>query len=371
MKNTKKKLLAILSCVCLLIGAISFPANATPTQDDLNDLYDYIDDINYQKDNAEYEINSISEEIVQLMGMVGILEDNLDKKNQEMAVLEEELAAAQKKEQEQNSIMKARIKSIYEKGNTEYLTAFLEARSLADLMSKMEYASTIYDYDKTMLDSLKAAKEKVATLKRDVEREAAEIAGMIRELANQKENLEIQLDVVKASIADFDAQLAEAQQQAAVYRAAIEEENRIIREQQAASGGGNTSGTPTVEYQFSSDGSLGSAIVAEGLKYVGNPYVWGGTSLTNGADCSGFVQTLYGMFGISLPRVTWDQGKCGVSVPYSEARPGDLVYYGGHIGIYMGDGMLLHASYEAPYPDGGIKVSSATFTTILDIRRVC
>lgn len=122
----------------------------------------------------------------------------------------------------------------------------------------------------------------------------------------------------------------------------------------------------------SSQGSAtGSAIVNYALQFVGNPYVWGGTSLTNGADCSGFVQQVYAHFGYSLPRTSSEQRSVGRAVSYSEAQPGDIICYSGHVAIYMGNGQIVHASNSAPYPQGGIKVSpNAAYQTILSVRRV-
>ena len=117
----------------------------------------------------------------------------------------------------------------------------------------------------------------------------------------------------------------------------------------------------------SAGASLGSSIASYGLQFVGNPYVYGGTSLTNGTDCSGFVQSVYAHFGISLPRTSGEQGRCGSAVAGIEnALPGDLIWYSGHIGIYIGNGQIVHASN----PSSGIKVSSATYRSILSIRRI-
>lgn len=91
----------------------------------------------------------------------------------------------------------------------------------------------------------------------------------------------------------------------------------------------------------------GAAIVNFALQFLGNPYVYGGTSLTNGADCSGFVQSVFAKFGISLPRTADAQAKCGKGVSLAEAKAGDLVYYSGHIGIYMGGGRIVHAANPA------------------------
>ena len=115
----------------------------------------------------------------------------------------------------------------------------------------------------------------------------------------------------------------------------------------------------------------GSAVASYATQFVGNPYVYGGTSLTNGADCSGFVQSVYANFGVSLPRTSYEQMTVGTEVSYSEAQPGDLICYGGHVAIYLGNGQIVHASNSAPYPAGGIKISdNAAYRTILSVRRV-
>lgn len=112
--------------------------------------------------------------------------------------------------------------------------------------------------------------------------------------------------------------------------------------------------------------SAGQAVIDYACQFIGNPYVWGGTSLTDGADCSGFVQSVYAHFGVSLPRTTWDMESVGVPVSYDEAVPGDIVLYDGHVGLYMGDGNIVNAMNEAD----GIGICSATYTNIITIRRV-
>ena len=113
-------------------------------------------------------------------------------------------------------------------------------------------------------------------------------------------------------------------------------------------------------------GEVRNSIVEFASQFIGNPYVWGGTSLTEGADCSGFVQSVYAHFGISLPRTTWDMENVGVAVSYEQALPGDIVLYDGHVGLYMGDGTIVNAMNEAD----GIGICSATYTNIITIRRV-
>ena len=132
-----------------------------------------------------------------------------------------------------------------------------------------------------------------------------------------------------------------------------EEEARKEQEEQAAAAAAAVAST-------------GQAVIDYACQFIGNPYVWGGTSLTDGADCSGFVQSVYAHFGVSLPRTSYEMRSAGYEVSYEEALPGDLVLYDGHVGLYMGDGNIVNAMNE----EQGIGICSATYTTILSVRRV-
>lgn len=117
----------------------------------------------------------------------------------------------------------------------------------------------------------------------------------------------------------------------------------------------------------SSGSGSGSSVVDFATQFVGNPYVWGGTSLTGGADCSGFTQSVYANFGVSLPRTSYEQQNAGTEVSYADAQPGDLICYGGHVAIYMGNGRIVHASNSVD----GIKISdNAAYRTIVSVRRL-
>ena len=109
------------------------------------------------------------------------------------------------------------------------------------------------------------------------------------------------------------------------------------------------------------------ALINYALQFIGNPYVWGGTSLTNGADCSGFIMSVYAKFGVSLPHSSGAMAGCGRGVSYSEAMPGDIICYAGHVAIYMGGGQIVHASNAKD----GIKISgNAAYRPIVAVRRV-
>ncbi|MBQ9588939.1 MAG: C40 family peptidase [Butyrivibrio sp.] len=113
--------------------------------------------------------------------------------------------------------------------------------------------------------------------------------------------------------------------------------------------------------------SIGSAVAQFALQFVGNPYVYGGTSLTNGADCSGFVMSVYSNFGVSLPHSSGADRSVGAAVDgLSNAQAGDIICYSGHVAIYIGNGQIVHASTAKT----GIKVSNADYRTVLAVRRI-
>ncbi len=119
-----------------------------------------------------------------------------------------------------------------------------------------------------------------------------------------------------------------------------------------------------------SNASRGQQIANKGLQYVGNPYKYGGNSLTNGIDCSGFIQQIHRKFGISTPRTSSALRSGGKSVSYADKLPGDVICYSGHVGIYIGNNTIVHASNSAPYPKGGIKTTSpANYRSVLAVRR--
>lgn len=133
----------------------------------------------------------------------------------------------------------------------------------------------------------------------------------------------------------------------------------------SSSASGSSSSGSTVS-SSSSSSATGAAIAAYACQFVGNPYVWGGTSLTNGCDCSGFVQSVYAHFGISLSRTTYTQANEGVAVSYSDMQPGDVINYGFHTAIYIGNNQIVHAADSSL---GIIIQSNPAFQPIVTIRR--
>ena len=165
----------------------------------------------------------------------------------------------------------------------------------------------------------------------------------------------------------IEEEKAELERLAEIERARQEAEREMEREREQQSSGSSSSGSSSSGSNSSSGSATGNAIASFASGFAGQiPYVYGGNSLSSGVDCSGFVQQVFAHYGIDLPRTSDAQGSCGYSVSSSEMRPGDIVYYGGHVAIYIGDGTVVHASN----PENGIRYSSWNYRTPISIRRV-
>ena len=371
-------------------------------ESDLNKANSQIETIEKQQQALQSEIDAKDAELVNLLVNIGILEDELDSKNAQLEQVTADLAKAEQTEADQYASMKKRIQFMYERGDTAMIESLLGSENMADFLNRVEYVSEVYDYDRNLLTQYQTTVQQVADLKSTVETEKAELEAMEDEYAAQQTELENVLAAKKAKMGDYNNQLATAQAEAEAYKKTIAAQNKIIKEEErkqkeqeekaraaaakasagnsnsSTSGTGNT-GNSTGGTSSNSTGSSGggenpsystsvsgSSVVSYACQFVGNPYVWGGTSLTNGADCSGFVMSVFAHFGVSLPHSSGALQGCGKAVSYANAQPGDLICYSGHVAIYMGGGQIVHAQSTAV----GITTSSATYRTIVAVRRV-
>ena len=415
-----------------------------------------INNLEDQKQTLSAEIDQLDSDLVNIMVEIEILDGELSDKEAQIEQTKADLAVAEENKQKQYEAMKKRIQYLYEKGGDDAWAQMLfQASDFTSLLNHAEYVQQMYDSDRNSLEEFKETVQQVKDLGDQLDSEKAELEEMNQEYQNRQASMQTQLQEKKATSSDYDAQIAQAQNQAAQYTELIRQQNAEIQKieeeekkaaeeaarkaaeeaakkaaaeeaakkaqeeankkaadeaakkaaAEASKKSSSTSGSNTVassgsstsskennntsgssssaatskDNGSSSSGSSGSSgssvsynptgqsVVNYACQFVGNPYVWGGTSLTNGADCSGFIMSVYAKFGVSLPHSSGAMAGCGCAVSYSEAMPGDIICYAGHVAIYMGGGQIVHASNAKD----GIKISgNAAYRPIVAVRRV-
>ncbi len=379
-------------------------------------------DIRDERSMTEEELEENKEQLARVIASVSIIEDEIKSKEKAVSEAEEQYREAKKNEEIQYAAMKRRIRYIYEHGGSNaYAEFFSGGSSFADILNRSAYAEEIYEYDRNLLEDYHETRVKVKESEEKLQQELDELNEIKNTYDEESASLERTIAEQKEKVEDFDEQLKGAEAKASQYKNQIAAQNKEIRdiaeaeakaaaekkkaeaeakkkaeaeakkkaeeaakkkteEQKSESHEEEYAPEEEGEYEEeeeeeeekhesggSSGGSgTGSAIASYAQQFLGNPYVLGGTSLTDGTDCSGFTMSVYNHFGYSIPRTSWEQQSVGRSVSYSDAQPGDIFCYSGHVGIYIGNNTICHAST----PETGIKLSPATYRDIITIRRV-
>lgn len=307
MKKIGRALLA-----SLLIGSMIVPTVfAEPSESEL------------RQDKAEVQdkIEALEDKMAGTMRKINEAEKELVEVGQQIIQATEDLEEAKVLEKEQYEAMKRRIVAMYENGNSSMITMILEAGSIAEMLQTAENVQAIHAYDRRQLEEYVKTKEKIEELKLSLEEDQAAIEAKQASYQADKDELDDMIAELEAEVDDLDDRIRAAA--AAAVR---------------PSGGSGSSST----YVPPVGTGGGAAIVAEAYKYLGVPYVWGGES-ASGVDCSGLVLLAHRAIGVHLYHYSGSQGSGGVAVSRENAQPGDVVCYSGHVGIYIGNGQMIHA----------------------------
>ena len=358
---------------------------------------------------------ALEEELVRLLALKDILESDMEELKTQIQEADRDYRQAEEKRQRQYDILKKRIQFLYEEGDITYLDILLKAKNIGDVVSQTEYFRQLYEYDQEIIQRYETLKQEAAGKKELLEEKQSQLEVMEEENESQQKELEgfiaarqkessgfaLELEAAQARAAQAAGEVIRKTEEIRILRARQEEERirqekeRIRQEQESAGqesgaagrepggagrepgGAGQESGSAgTAQDSAGTAGGrsvksiggteFGRNVADYALQFVGNPYVYGGTSLTGGTDCSGYTQSVYRHFGVSIPRTSGEQAGFGREIPYEDMEPGDLVCYSGHVAMYIGGGRIVHASSRKE----GIKVSNdPAYRTIVSIRR--
>lgn len=369
-------------------------------EQDLKDKKNEINGLKGQQQITADDIKNKSAKLDEILAAQKKLQTDITSKQAEIEQNQKDLAAAQEKQQEQYDAMKKRIQFMYENSAEDNIwTAIIESNGITDMLNRIEYVSDVYDSDRALMDSYQAAVEQVKEIGTKLDNDMNELTAMQDDYEKQQADVEAAIVALENQKEQYASQIAQAQQQAENYQNIITAQGKIIQEQEAAAaaaaaaaaransssssgssssssydGGGAGNGGIASDYAAgggknpgASTGVSGSSVVSYAMQFVGNPYVWGGNSLTNGVDCSGFVHEVYAHFGISTPRYSQAFKSVGQAVSFDNIQPGDVVVYPGHVAIYAGGGVIV----EAQSTKAGITANRRVQChTILAIRRL-
>ncbi len=360
-------------------------SNINKHQNEMDKWNDKASQLEDEQDLIEEQISDLNAEIINTMACIELKEEEIAAKENQISekIVQIELTqaayeAAVIREENQRNSMREYTRLTYENKEVTYFSALLSGKGFSEALNLMDNVEKVYTYNLTRLNAYINTKTEVQQLwdqleidKTTLETDKVGLEEDRAELAALKTDLDSKLAIKKKESANYDAEIKKAKNAAAAAKKQLAADKAKLKELQAAASKPAKNITVTnTNYASITDGAtgseLGKKIAKYGCQYIGNPYVMGGTSLTNGADCSGFTYRIYSDFGYTIPRTSTQQRSAGTGVAYADAQPGDLICYSGHVGMYIGGGLIVHASNKKT----GIKVSNAQYRTILAVRRI-
>ena len=369
------------------LGAISVPALA----EDSATLQTQLDEANSQLSQMGYQLAAAQEDLNNTVVQLNDTQSKIDQLNSDIASKQEELSQAQ-------ATLGKRVSANYKTGGVNLVSLVLDSDSFEDLFSRIYYADKVAESDANAISQVKTLQNELKDQQSELEAQKSQQESLVAQKSSQTESLQSQIsdqqsyvaslsDEVRAAVQEeADAQAAAAQQTAAnaganasdLAQAALDSTAKngsatdssasdtntdssnadsgsaanantdTTPQAPAAPAAPSTPSTPAAPSASGLTSAQRSAILSYAYGALGTPYVLAGAS-ASGYDCSGLTMCAYAAAGISLPHSSDAQMAYFTSIPLSQAQAGDLIWYSGHVGIYVGNNTILHAPYPGVY----------------------
>lgn len=391
LNQRKMRAVALALVVAMLPVSVSAAPNRQQQQQMLDEVNSNIKNLDSLKDEVDKDLKAASKKMTKLMDEQAKLQEQIDALQVMIEANNEKLEEIQEIKDRNYEAMKVRIQYMYEHGMEDTIwNSIVSAKTIGDTLKEIEYCQTVYKRDRDKIAEYEeAAKEEIA-VKEELDTQLEEVLAKAEVVANKHEELGVYIASMQDKASEYASQIARAESLAESYEKAIERlDNQSNSNSNSNASNSNTgsslsgssssssssSGTSSSSGNF--DGTIGgpnpiskkdanldssvsylkddsknpkkqtnisqTELIEYALQFVGNPYVWGGNSLTKGCDCSGFVKLIYQHFGIETPRYSQDFKRIGKPVGYSNLQPGDIIVYPGHVAMYVGDGIIVEA----------------------------
>ena len=390
-------------------------------------LQSQLNDLKGKEDSAVSRCNLLGEKVTVLEDQIATTQGMVDEYAAQIKTHQKQLKKAKKKEAGYYDLFCQRVRSMEEASSVSYWQILFGASGFSDFLDRVSFVSNVMEYDDSVLQELEQAKKTVAKETKALEEKKTAKQGVLGDLKGQKRQMkttsaeaatalkeiksnqdvyadqlaevdsladELASDIVTAK-SDYAAEQKAAAEQAAKEAAAAKKaaekakKREEAKKNQANTANQGNSGkqegtsdkqegtkeedskkendtTEKEEEKPAANPASGAAIVNYAMQFIGGKYVWGGSNLSTGVDCSGFVMCVYDHFGYSLPHSSAILASCGKGVGYSNAQMGDVICYNGHCGIYIGGGKMVNA-LGAKY---GIVVSNVNTGRLVAVRRI-
>lgn len=364
-----KKTIKYLTLLFVITATVYNPVFAAPTSQQVEvqkqQLQQEKNELKKAQDKrleVEQKIEDLDNQIEEVMSQIQENKKQIEKAQNDFKTAEADLKKSEADLKIEKELFNNRMRAFYINGVDSYLEILLDSNGVSDFLSRVDILKTVIEQDKEITENIMLKQEQLNNQKEKLSKQSENLVAL-----NEDNNKK--MDKLKLDKAEQDNLIEEAKKQERLYASAVSEAqtklNETLKQIEAI-----RKAAPKYTPSRGAASVSSNSVVAYASNFLGTPYLWGGTTPA-GFDCSGFTQYVYRHFGISLGRTTYNQIINGYGVSRDQLQPGDLVFFGKggsptHMGIYIGNGMMIHA----PHTGDVVKISPYDRSDYITARRV-